>query len=198
MKIALFVKGIALAGFCTVAPSLFAAEDQGSAQTDPNQPSSEAGQGMQQGMQQGMHMMHQISAQVPTDSNRASKLIGMDVVNQQNQKLGTVRDLVVDPKSQRVAYAWVEKSDETGNTGKYVAIPINVFTPSTDQKNLTLNADKARFSSAHGYAQNQMPNMALPPSQISFWHSISEAAGAQPGQSEQQQPMQSTQPKSQP
>ncbi len=143
-------------------------------------------------MHQGM--MHQISAEAPTDLNRASKLIGTDVVNAQNQKLGTVRDLVIDPKSQRVAYAWVEKSDETGNTGKYVAVPISVFTPTSDQKNLTLNADKARFSSAHGYARNQFPNMALSPSQISFWQSISEAAGAQPGQ---EQSGQQPQPQSQ-
>ena len=115
------------------------------------------------------------------DQIRASKLIGTEVVNHENQKLGTLRDLVVDSKSQRVAYAWIEKSDETGSTGKYVAVPLNFISQSTDQRILVLNADKSRFSSAHGYAKNQMPNMALSNSQLSFWQSIVEPSGAQPG-----------------
>lgn len=171
---------IALVGLCSIAPAyLYAADDQ---------TSSSSGQSSQTGMHEhGMMHQHQVSAQAPTDANRASKIVGMEVVNQQNKKLGTVKDLVIDPQSQRVAYAWVKKSDETGNTGKYVAVPLNVFHPTSDQKYLVLNADKQRFDSAQGYADNQFPNMALPPSQISFWQSITEAAGAQSGSQWQQQ-----------
>lgn len=176
------VQKLALIGLCSIAPAYLQAQD----------PSSSSGQNEAQSGQMQMHehgMMHsQVTAQVPTDLNRATKLVGTDIVNQQNQKLGTIRDLVVDPKSQRVAYAWVEKSSESGNTGKYVAVPLNLFTPSTDQKNLVLNADKNRFDSAQGYARNQMPNMAIPASQISFWHSITEAAGAQPGMDQNYEP----------
>ena len=162
------IKGLALAGICLVAPGLMMAQNQPSMGTEK---------------QSGMHqkwMSHQVSDQAPTELNRASKIIGSDIYNQSNTKLGVVRDLIVDPKSQRVAYAWVEKSDEAGNTGKYLAVPIHLLTPTTDQKNFSLTVDKDRFDSVQGFAKNQMPNMALTPSQLSFWRTISEAAGAQP------------------
>ena len=162
MKIVSIISGLALTGFCLITPSVVSAEDQ----TGGPHPGT-------------MWHQHEVSAQVPTEGNRASKIIGMDIVNAQDQKLGVVRDLAIDPKSQRVAYAWVEKSDETADTGKYVAVPINYLTPSVDQKNFVLNADKSRFDSARGYAKNQMPNMALDRNQVAFWQSIVEAAGAQ-------------------
>jgi sporulation protein YlmC with PRC-barrel domain len=119
------------------------------------------------------------SAEMPTDINKASKLIGMDVKNPQNQKLGTIRDVVIDFKSQRVAYAWLEKADEEGNTGKYLAVPINVLQPSTDLKDLVLNADKNKIATAQGFAKNQLPPLQLPSNQTAFWQSIQEASGAQ-------------------
>ena len=175
------IKGIVLAGLCLAVPAyLSAAEEQSGSQAGSQQGETHM---HHEGMHQGTN---QVSAQNPTDLNRASKLIGMELVNQQNKKLGTIRDLIVDPKSQRVAYAWVEKSAETGNTGKYLAVPINVFSPSSQDKHLILNADKAQFDSAKGYAKNQMPNMALPHSQTAFWENFSEAAGAQSGQGKSQ------------
>lgn len=168
------IKGLVLLGFC-VAPGLLLAQEQ-----------TGTGKEEQQGSSMHQRMSHQISSQTPTDLNRTTKIVGTDVMNQTNTKLGVVRDIVVDPKSQRVAYAWVEKSTETGNTGKYLAVPINLLTPSTDQKILTLNIDKERFDSAQGFAKHQMPNMAMTPNQMSFWRSISEASGAQP--QPQQQP----------
>ena len=161
---------VAVIGLCALAPAYVFAQE-----------SSEESMGAHQGMMHHGMMEHAITPQAPTELNRASKIIGTEVVNEQNQKLGSVKDLVVDPQSQRVAYAWVEKSDETGNTGKYVAVPLNLFKPSTNQKDLVLNADKARFSSAQGYAKNQLPNMAMSNTQLSFWENITEPSGAQPG-----------------
>ena len=168
------VKSVVLAGLCFGVPNCLLAQNQQSG--TENQPSIPH--------QAGSMMNQEISAQEPTDANRATKIIGMNVLNQGNQKLGTVRDLVVDPKTQRVAYAWVEKSSETANTGEYVAVPINLFTPTKNMKSLVLNADKARFDSAKGYEKNQMPNMSITPNQMAFWQSITEAAGAQPEQQE--------------
>ena len=166
---------IAVIGLCALAPACVFAQD-----------SSEQSQAAHQGMMHHGMMEHAIAPQTPTELNRASKIIGTEVVNQQNQKLGSVKDLVVDPQSQRVAYAWIEKSDETSNTGKYVAVPLNLLKPSSDQKDLVLNADKSRFSSAQGYAKNQLPNMAMSNTQLSFWESITEPAGAQPGMEQKQ------------
>ena len=116
------IKGL-LAGLCFAAPGLLLAQSETGGQQPQTGASEEQGSAMHQ-----RWMSHQISSQTPTELNRASKIIGADVVSQTNTKLGVVRDLIVDPKSQRVAYAWVEKSDETANTGKYLAVPVHLLT----------------------------------------------------------------------
>jgi len=157
------ITGIALAGLCLAMPKFAAADDQSTGAK----------------IQQPAGATTEIRAEAPTDINKTSKLIGMHVRNQKDQKLGTIRDIAVDYPSQRVAYAVVEKTDEAADTGKYVAIPLNVFTPASDMKSLVLNADKTKFDTAKGFAKNQWPSLALPSSEIAFWQSIAEPSGAQ-------------------
>jgi sporulation protein YlmC with PRC-barrel domain len=199
MKIKRLITGMTLAGLCLALTSVLLAQDAGSSQqtssqsTQPSstQPSTSTQQQpsgeWQQGGMGGMGGMHAMTPQTPTDVNKGSKIIGMNVRNGQDQKLGSISDLIIDWPSQRVAYAVLEKSNEQGNTGKYIAIPINLFRPTSDMKNLVLNVDKNKVDNARGFAKNQLPTYPLPRSEIAYWHSISEPAGAQPS-SQQQQP----------
>lgn len=118
----------------------------------------------------------------PHAINRTSKILGMSILNPGNEKLGTVRDLAVDFKSQQVAYAWIEKKDATGESSKYVAVPLELLSPSKNQRHLILNVEKSQFDNAQGYAANQLPNMALAPGYMAYWRTITEAAGAQPAE----------------
>ena len=156
------VKGI-LAGLFFVAPGLLLADGD---------------RGTNENFFQKWKSHHQISSEKPTAANCASKLMGMSVVNQDNDKLGTVRDIILDPTSQRVAYAWVEKASESGSSGQYLSVPVYLLGHSADQKYLTLNIDKEKFAGAQGYARDNMPGMELSESQLDFWHSIQEPAGA--------------------
>jgi sporulation protein YlmC with PRC-barrel domain len=97
-------------------------------------------------------------------ADRASCVIGMVVRNQNNERLGKIKDVVFDPRSERVAYA-VMAASGTGMLGmqeKLLAVPLNAFTPSADDKYLILRADKARVEAATGIDRKAWPSASNP------------------------------------
>jgi len=78
----------------------------------------------------------------PAKFNKASGIVGMTVRNQMDERLGTIKDVVFDLKSERVAYAVI-------STGllrqKNLAVPLSAFTASADNKYLILCAEKSKF-----------------------------------------------------
>ncbi len=88
---------------------------------------------------------------------RASKLIGTDVRNTQNENLGEIKDLVVDVNSGRVHYAVLSFGGFLGVGDKLFAYPVSVFTPATDGDKLLLNVDKAKLKAAPGFESKRYP-----------------------------------------
>lgn len=80
--------------------------------------------------------------------NKASGLIGMEVKNQQNEKIGKIDDLVIDLQSGRVAYAIVSSGGFLGLGDKLIAVPTGAFTSSAEENKVVLNMDKQRLQSA--------------------------------------------------
>jgi sporulation protein YlmC with PRC-barrel domain len=101
-------------------------------------------------------------AQTPKPVNKAKDLIGMKVKNQNNQKLGEIKDVVVDPQSGRVDYVVMKKAKSAKGTGKDIAVPLTAFTPAPDGKHLILNADKQQVASASGFSKKNYPAMSTP------------------------------------
>ncbi len=99
---------------------------------------------------------------VLTKANKASSLVGMEVRNPQNQKLGDIKDIVLDLPSGRIAYAVLSVGGFLGIGDKYIAVPPNSFALSPDGKELILNADKARLESAPGFTKNSWPALTDP------------------------------------
>lgn len=97
---------------------------------------------------------------VPSQVNKARCLIGMKVCNQQDEKLGRIKDIVVDLQSGCVAY--VVLSVGSPFRSKFVAVPPSAFTSRPDENYLILNADKNRLLSATGFDKRNWPNMATP------------------------------------
>ncbi len=93
---------------------------------------------------------------------RASKLIGSDVRNAQNENLGEIKDLVVDVNNGRVYYAVLSFGGFLGVGDKLFAYPIKVFSPSADGDKLILNLDKARLKAAPGFESKQSSNWNVP------------------------------------
>jgi sporulation protein YlmC with PRC-barrel domain len=101
----------------------------------------------------------QIKNGVPERINKARDLIGMQIRNQQDQKLGKVKDVVLDLQSGRVAYVVLSTG---GLRPKFLALPPSVLTASGDEKYLLLKADKDRVMAASGFNKDAWPNMATP------------------------------------
>lgn len=79
---------------------------------------------------------------------RADKLIGRDVLDPQNQKLGVVRDLAVDLKNGRLAAVIVGTGGTLGVGETYAAVPPQEFTCDAQQNAVRLSEDQAKFNSA--------------------------------------------------
>jgi len=89
---------------------------------------------------------------------RASKLIGKEITNAQNENLGEVKDLVVDTSSGKVRYAVVSFGGFLGLGDKLFAYPLEQFKPTADGDKLSLNIDKERMKSAPGFDDKDWPD----------------------------------------
>ena len=95
----------------------------------------------------------------PAKFNKASGIVGMTVRNQMDERLGTIKDVVFDLKSERVAYAVI-------STGllrqKNLAVPLSAFTASADNKYLILCAEKSKLETAIGIERDNWPSVVSP------------------------------------
>jgi sporulation protein YlmC with PRC-barrel domain len=97
----------------------------------------------------------------PARWQKASELIGMDVRNQQNENLGKIEDLAIDPDSNRVLYGVLSFGGFLGVGDKFFTVPWSSLRSTTaDQKTLLLSVDKDRLKTATGFDKKNWPNMA--------------------------------------
>jgi hypothetical protein len=103
--------------------------------------------------------------------NKASSLIGMNVRNLQNEKLGDIKDVVLDLPSGKIGYVVLSVGGFLGIGDKYIAVPPNALTISDDRASLLLNADKAKVENAPGFAKNDWPGLNHPDwiAQSEYW-----------------------------
>ena len=79
---------------------------------------------------------------------KASEIIGKEVVNQQNEKLGKVSEMIVDVEGSRVALVIVSSGGVLGVGAKSIAVPPGAFTLDAPRKSVRLDADKDKFKAA--------------------------------------------------
>lgn len=103
---------------------------------------------------------YQRQSNSPTNINKATSLIGMEVRNQSDEKLGKIEDIVVDLNSGRISYAVLNAGGPFRS--KLVAVPASAFTAGADQKHLLLNADKTKLEAAKGFDKNAWPSVSNP------------------------------------
>jgi sporulation protein YlmC with PRC-barrel domain len=95
----------------------------------------------------------------PARFNKATGIIGMQVVNPKSQRLGEIKDVVFDLKTERVAYV-VLATDSTPQ--KLLAVPMSALTPTGDSAHLVLKADEAKIASAKGISEGNWPAPVSP------------------------------------
>jgi len=102
------------------------------------------------------------AATQPYRDMRASKLIGSDVRNAQNENLGEIKDLIIDVNNDRVYYAILSFGGFLGLGDKLFAYPVSAFTQTGNDDKVILNVDKARLKGAPGFAARDFPDFNAP------------------------------------
>ena len=92
----------------------------------------------------------------------ADTLVGNDVYNQKGEKLGDIKEIMLDMRSGQVAYAVLSLGGFLGIGEKLFAVPWSALTLDTENKRFVLSVDKDRLEKAPGFDRNKWPNMADP------------------------------------
>jgi sporulation protein YlmC with PRC-barrel domain len=100
-----------------------------------------------------------IGSMAVTKLNKARTLLGMDVRNHQNERLGEIEDLVFDLRSGKIAYAVLSVGGFLGIGEKYIAVPPSAFEAVPQDQHLVLNADKEKVNNAPGFAKSAWPEI---------------------------------------
>lgn len=111
---------------------------------------------------------------------RASRLIGMFVHNPANEKMGQIKDLIVDLERGRVHYAVLEFEGAVFAGKKLFVYPLSAFKPSSGGEQLVLAVEKGKLAAAPGFAPDHWPNWHARSQEIDRYFGIApSAAGAQ-------------------
>lgn len=90
----------------------------------------------------------------------AATLTGDNVVNHNDESLGEIKEIMLDMRSGRVAYAVLLFGGLLGMGNKLFAVPWSALKLDTVNKRFVLNVDVARFENAPGFDKDAWPNMA--------------------------------------
>jgi sporulation protein YlmC with PRC-barrel domain len=82
----------------------------------------------------------------PLISNTA--IVGATVKNSQGEKLGNIREIMIDPQTGRVAYVLLTSSDMLGMNEKSLAIPWEALRVGLGQNELVVEVDNSKLSSS--------------------------------------------------
>lgn len=126
----------------------------------------QTGQQQYQTQQRGQSWTGQ--RQEVTRIHRASNLIGMEVRNFQNERVGRVEDLVVDPQTGQVAYAVLNANRLLQGRQTFVAIPLTAFQPSQDERHLMADLDRVRLQRMQTFERDDLPRLNDPSIEMSW------------------------------
>ena len=91
---------------------------------------------------------------------KASNLVGMKVEGADGKKLGSVKDMVVDPQDGSIDYVVLDFGGIAGIGDKYFAVPWQAVQLAPDQKKLLLPATKKDLKEAPGFDKNHWPDLS--------------------------------------
>lgn len=89
--------------------------------------------------------------------NRSSQLVGMEIWNHKDQKLGVIKDVVLDLNSGKVSYVVLGAGGFLGFREKLIAIPPGEFTRHSKESVLVLDTDPTTLDRMPGFAATNWP-----------------------------------------
>ena len=91
---------------------------------------------------------------------KASSVIGTKVINLKGDSLGDVKEIVIDPRSGKVAYAVVSFGGFLSMGEKLFAIPFSAFEYDVTENEYVLDISKERLEAAPGFDADHWPSMS--------------------------------------
>ena len=107
-----------------------------------------------------------INTAVIDASRHASKVISAstlgsdDVYNPKGDKLGSIKELMLDIESGKICYAVLSFGGFLSLGEKLFAVPWSALTVDTKNKRLIMDTDEERLKAAPGFDTDHWPNMA--------------------------------------
>ena len=92
--------------------------------------------------------------------DKLTRLLGIAVQNPQGEQLGTIKDLMLNLRDERIAYAVLGTGGFLGIGDRLIALPPNALSGRPNQKHLLLHADKESLKTAPSFDRNNWPEMA--------------------------------------
>lgn len=93
------------------------------------------------------------------EHRRASEIIGMDIMNKQNEKIGSVDDLAVDLSSGRVAAVIISSGGFLGIADELSIVPSSALTLTEDNKAFSANLTKDQLTNAPHFQGSEYPDL---------------------------------------
>ena len=90
----------------------------------------------------------------------AGTLIGEDVYNNKDEKLGDIKEFMLSVDTGSVEYAVLSYGGFLGMGEKLFAVPWNALKLDTVNKRFVLNMEKDQLKNAPGFDKNDWPDMA--------------------------------------
>lgn len=90
----------------------------------------------------------------------ASSLSSDDVYNPKGEKLGSIKDLMLNTESGKICYAVLSFGGFLSLGEKLFAVPWSALTVDTENKRLVMDTDEDRLKTAPGFDADNWPNMA--------------------------------------
>lgn len=90
---------------------------------------------------------------------KASNIIGTNVVNPKHENLGDIKEMVIDPRTGKVAYAVVSFGGFLGMGEKLFAIPFSAFEYNASEKEYVLDIAQEKLKAAPGFDSDHWPVM---------------------------------------
>jgi sporulation protein YlmC with PRC-barrel domain len=91
---------------------------------------------------------------------RASEIVGKNVANPEGDSLGTIKDIVIEPHTFKVAYVVVSFGGFFRMSGKLFAMPFGLFKYDVDKSEYILDLPKEKLERAPGFDPEHWPAMS--------------------------------------
>ncbi|TVS15470.1 MAG: PRC-barrel domain containing protein [Gammaproteobacteria bacterium] len=90
----------------------------------------------------------------------AATIAGDEVCNMQDEKLGTIQDIMLDLQTGKIRYAVLSSGGFLGMGDRLFAVPWSEFKQDKENKRFLLDVNTERLKQAPGFDKDNWPNMA--------------------------------------